>query len=506
MTTHHPPIILHRRHAGAYLTVHDTPTILLAGELHNSSASSLAYLEPILDRLQELHLNTVLAPLSWELVEPTEGEYDFALLDGIMRAARRRGLSLVFLWFGTLKNAVSSYAPAWVKTDTQRFFRAQTAPGVSTGAVSVFCAEAQRCDARAFAAVMARIREIDADEGTVLMVQVENEPGLLGAARDHHPTAEAAFQGAVPDALLAYLSAYQESLLAELPRPQRSAGTWSEVFGMDAEEIFMAWHVARFLEQVAAAGRAEYELPLFANAWLIAGPGYAPGQYPSGGPVSKLLDIWQAAAPTLDLLAPDIYLQDFRAECAAYARAGNPLFIPEARNDACAAANVLYAIGRHHALGFSPFAIDDLPADHPLGETYAQLREMMPLLSAAYGSERLTAFLQQADEEEWTAELGSYSFRARTRQPLADGQVPGAALLLALSDDEFLVLGRSLVLTFTPRDPDLPIAEIVHLDTGTLHNGDWRPGRRLNGDETYHGTAVLLGAELTAFRFKLHAF
>ncbi len=200
------------------------------------------------------------------------------------------------------------------------------------------------------------------------------------------------------------------------------------------------------------------------------------------------------------------YPPDFRAACGSYARSGNPLFIPEAINTPIAAANVLYAIGRHQALGFSPFAIDDLPADHPLGETYRQLRDMMPLLTAAYGSDRMSGFLQQADEEQWTANLGCYRFTARTCHPLTDGQVPGTALLLALPDDEFIVLGRRLTLTFAPLATELHTAETIWQDTGTFAGGSWRPGRRINGDETAHGTGVLLGSKLQAIRFKLHAF
>jgi beta-galactosidase GanA len=500
-----------RKGDGACLAVHGTPTLLLAGELHNSSASSLPYLAPILDRLAALGLNTVLVPLSWELIEPEEGTYDFTLLDGAVQAARRRGLHLVFLWFGTLKNAISCYTPAWVKTDTARFFRSHAEPGVSSWAISVLCEEALRCDARAFAAVMARLRDLDAAHGTVLMVQVENEPGMLNAPRDRQPLADAAFAQPVPAALLEYLAAHEGSLVEEMAaiwtrQGRRSSGTWTEVFGDDADEVFMGWHVARFLEGVAAAGQAVYDLPLFANAWLIAGPGYGPGQYPSGGPVSKLLDVWQAAAPTIALLAPDIYHPEFRAQCASYARNGNPLFIPEARNSPVAAAQALYAIGRHHAIGYSPFAIDDLAPDHPLGETYRQLSALLPLLTDAYGTDRLTGFLQEADEERWSAEVGGYRFTARTSTPLAEGRVPGAALLLAVGAGEFMILGRNLIFTFEPGQPSLRTAELVWLDTGEMRDGAWVPERRLNGDETAHGTGVLLGPALQLVRFRLHGY
>lgn len=510
-TDNRASVCLERVGDGVRLLVDGTTFIMLGGELHNSSASSLAYVEPLLDRLAAMHLNTVLAPLCWELIEPVEGQFDFSLLDGLVLAARQRGLQLVFLWFGTLKNAFSSYTPAWVKRDTARFFRAQGVLGKSSHTVSVFCAEAMRCDARAFAAVMQRIREIDAEQHTVLMVQVENEAGILGAPRDYCPAADAAFQQAAPAELPVYLAAHRDALIPELAASWtrqgcRQRGSWTELFGAEADEVFMAWHVARFIEHVAAAGHAEYALPLFANAWLIAGPGYTAGQYPSGGPVSKMLDVWHAAAPHIALLAPDIYLQDFRAECASYTRGGNPLLIPEARNDARAAANVLYAIGQHQALCFAPFAIDDLPVDHPLAETYRLLADLMPLLTDAYGTSRLAGFLQQGDEEQFVQELGNYRFNVRTCKPLEQCQVPGAALLLALGDDEFLAVGRNLVFTYTPLAPAARTAELIRLDVGDYHLGQWLPGRRLNGDETAHGTGVVFGEQLTAYQFVLHGF
>lgn len=502
---------LRRQGTATQLLVDGQPFILLAGELHNSSASALAYVEPLLDQLIPLHLNAVLAPLSWELIEPDEGRFDFALVDGIIDAARRRRLRVVFLWFGTLKNAMSCYTPAWVKTDLARFPRAEAQPGVASGTVSPFGAEILRCDARAFAAVMRHIADIDAARHTVVMMQVENEPGILYASRDHSPAAERAFAAPVPEPLLAHLRQQTGTLIAELDEiwaatGRRAAGTWAEVFGEGADEVFMAWHTARFVDAVAAAGRAEHDLPMFANAWLIAGPGYKPGQYPSGGPVSKMLDVWRAAAPHIDVLAPDIYDPDFRGNAVSYTRSGNPLLVPETRSDTAAAAKALYAVGRHDAICFAPFGIDDLAAPHPLGETYRLLRDLMPLLTTAAGSGRMTGFLQQGDEENWTAEIAGFRFRCRTAKPMKDCTVPGGALLLHLEANEFIMAGRNLILTFEPLDPAQRTGELVWLDVGDYRGGQWVAGRRLNGDETAHGTGVLLGDALTVCRFELHAY
>lgn len=498
------------RHQGSVcqLLVGQTPTLLLAGELHNSSASSLGYVTPLLDKLVRCGLNTVLAPVYWELLEPEEGHFDFTLVDDLVQAARARSLMLVPLWFGTLKNAVSCYAPGWVRRDTRRFPRAETAPGVPSLTVSPFCEEAARCDARAFAALMRRLKTLDPAGQTVVMVQVENETGILKAARDCCAAATQAFQAAVPRALLTHLAARRDVLRPELRQAweaagARAAGTWREVFGSDAEEVFMGWHVTRFVETVAAAGRREYDLPLYTNTWLVGGPGFPPGSYPSGGPVSKLFDVWQAAAPSIAFIAPDIYRHDFRDVCADYTTCGNPLFIPEARNEPVAAANALYAFGRHAALGFAPFAIEDIAEDHPLVETYRALADLMPVLTTAQCEGRTTAFLQEADDERQTAVLGDYHFYSRPTGKRADLAVPGCALVIDVGDDTFYCLGRSLTLTFAPHDGSQMSAELLDLDEGTFEAGVWRHGRRLNGDETYHATAIRLGTTLSLCRFRL---
>jgi beta-galactosidase GanA len=262
------------------------PFLMLAGELHNSSASSLEYMEPMWDKLVALGLNTVLATVSWELVEPQEGQFDFSLVDGLVEQARRHNLRLVFLWFASWKNAWSTYVPAWVKKDMARFPRAQDKSGRTTGAVSPLCAEAMKANAIAFAAMMRHIRRIDEGHGTVLMMQIENETGLLGSSRDFSPHANEVFAGAVPAELMNYLAARKDSLIPELRKIWetagfKSSGSWSEVFGTgpDADEIFMAWHIAKYIGNAAKAGKAEYPLPMFVNAWLIQHDGQEPGKY-----------------------------------------------------------------------------------------------------------------------------------------------------------------------------------------------------------------------------------
>lgn len=502
-------ITIDKHEYGGKLMIDGKPFIMLGGELHNSSAASLDDIQDKFAAMRLLNINTLLVPLSWELIEPQEGHYDFSTLDCTIDAARARGMKVVFLWFGTMKNAISCYTPAWIKTDTKRFFRAQSIPGHSSWTVSPFCREAMECDARAFTAVMRQIREVDQDQQTVLMMQVENEPGILKARRDYCPQAEDAFRAPAPQELIGYLAEHKDNLAPELAEAWDrqgclTGGDWTEIFGRDADEVFMAWYIASFVEHVAAAGRAEYDIPMYANAWLIMGPGYGPGDYPSGGPLAKVMDVWRAAAPTLDLIAPDIYSPEFRRHCAEYTRNGNPLFIPEAMNTPLAAATALYAIGKE-AICFSPFAIDDISEGHPLEETYRLLADMVPVLTDAYGKRKLVGFLQQADEERFDADLGAYRFNARTNKKLAECSVPGAAILLSLSDDEFFCVGRNLTFTFQPKSADRT-GELVWLDEGDFKEGKWLPLRRLNGDETAHGTGVMLRDKLSAVRFKLHSY
>jgi beta-galactosidase GanA len=500
---------LERCGAGQRLMVDGKPFVMLAGEVHNSSASSLAYMEPIWERMVGLHLNTLIVPLYWELLEPAEGQFDMTLVDGLIAGARAHGPRLVFLWFASWKNATSSYIPPWVKADVERYPRMQGVPGQNSHAITCFSESACRADAAAFAAVMGRIGEIDGEQHTVLAMQVENEVGVLGTPRDRCPAAEAAFAEPVPEALTAYLHEHREGLVPALREVweqagSRRAGGWQEVFVGWADEVFMAWHTARYVDRVAAGGKGAYDLPMVANAWLIQSEREVPGQYPSGGPVHTMLDVWKAAAPHIDILAPDIYLPYFRRVCADYTRADNPLFIPEARRDARAASAVLYAIGAHDALCYAPFGIDDLQVDHPLRESYGLLARMMPVITELQGQGRMAGLLQQADHEQWVTRLGGYYLRSETTRPLEPERVPGGALILSLGPDEFVLAGRGVDVQFSTTPAAQPDVEFLWLETGTYAEGQWVPGRRLNGDETAHGSTVRLGDELTVCRVRLN--
>jgi hypothetical protein len=477
------------------LVVDGRPFVMLAGELHNSSASSLEYMQPTWEKLVALKLNTVLATVSWELVEPEEGDFDFSLVDGLIDAARRHDLKLVFLWFGSWKNAVSSYAPPWVKKDLDRFPRVQNRAGRNVDVLTSLGEATCAADAKAFAAFMQHLRKVDGEKHTVLMVQVQNEAGLLGESRDHCPLAEEAFGKPVPSGLMDYLREHRDALIPEFRRIWEStgfktSGTWTEVFGDGADEVFMAWHVGGYIGKIAAAGKAEYPLPMFANAWLIQHDGQKPGGYPSGGPVSKMMDVWRAAAPQIDLLAADIYLSDFKGVCERYVRSGNPLMIPEARPDSMAPAKAIYAIAEHDAICFAPFGIDGVEAGHPLAKAYTLLAELMPLIVEHNGSGTMAGILE-VNEDSRTVELGDYKLNVRFKI-WNKGDSKGFGLMIALSPDEFLIAGSGFWVDFSPKPGGLPHAEILTVDEVRLKDGKWIYGRRLNGDESGGGSRVVI--------------
>jgi len=490
------------------MTVDGRPFLMLSGELHNSSASSIEYMKPIWKKLEAMNLNTVIGTVSWELLEPREGKFDFTLVDDQIRQARAHNLRLVLIWFATWKNAVASYVPLWVKTDTKRFPRVQSNRGVSQEELSPFGEESMRADAKAFRELMRHIRIAD-PQHTAIMMQVENETGKLHDSRDRSALAEAAYKQPVPPGLMSYLSQNKATLAPELTKVWgaggfRTSGSWPEVFGSDpaGEEIFTAWYIATYVGKVAEAGKTELPIPMYANAWLAEGPQQI-GQYPAGGPNPWVHDIWRAAAPKLDLLAPDIYAPDFKGVCANFTRNGNPLFIPEAR---ASVPNLVWAIGRHAALGYSPFGIESLPEDTPLAAAYKTLRELIPVITRYQAEGKVTAVVQdQVDQRSQEISFGGYKLSfsfsaggrgAQTQAPAAPAGLEASqdnrafALIINTAPDEFVIAGQGVGLTFAPDTPGPKIAGIGYIDEGRYERGVWIPGRRINGDENGGGTRM----------------
>lgn len=486
---------LQRQGNAVQLVVDGKPFLMLGGELSNSSSSSLGYMENIWPHMNGLHANTVLTPVSWEQIEPKEGTFDFSLIDGLIENARKHNLHLVLLWLASWKNGMSSYQPLWVKQDYKRFPRARHQDGSPLQVMSTLSENNWKADGSAFSALLRHLREFDVHDHTVLMVQVENEMGILGDSRDRSEAANKAYSGPVPQELMAYLKKQDKDLTPEfrakwVAAGQKPAGTWEEVFGPGpaTDEIFMAWHYARYADHVAAAGKAAYPLPLYVNAWLNDPMDSKPGNYPSGCPEAHVMDVWQAGAPHIDLLAPDLYAGNFQERCELYTRRGNTLFIPEMNSDAGGARNIFLAIGRYNALGTSPFGIDHTPVDGPFSKSYDALGQIAPIFLAHQGKSETTGFVIDTDHPRVTSRMGDYEVEISLDSVFGRTASLGYGMVIQTGPQEFLGVGSGFRVGFHPLTPGPKYGGIGSVIEGAFRDGLWVPGRRLNGDETDQGS------------------
>lgn len=481
------------------LYVKDVPFFALSGEVHNSSAESLSYMEKkVWPRIAGMNLNTLVVPLYWNRIEAQEGIFDFTLLDGLICQAREQKKHLVFLWFGLWKNAESTYVPDWIKQNCETYFRVETEYGEKLNTISPLCEAAVCKDANAFAHVMKHIRAIDEEFSTVIMMQVENETGLLGTPCDYCAKAREEFVRPVPEILL------------ELPAAQKRPGTWKEVFGEDAEEVFMACHMAGAVEKITAAGRSEYPLPCFTNAWLYQFPWYA-GSYPSGGPVRKMHQVWKLAAPSLFTLAPDIYVPYAAKVMDEYGYEGNPLLVPEIRKDAVTASYALYALVKHNALCYSPFGIEDLGEDtenvstpteemikalkmdplsfdltgsrQALSAVYGLFEQMKPLYLQMRGTDHMQCWLQR-DENDQGAFFRFKEYNLEVDYfPKTAGCPAAAGVVYELGKNRFLLIGMMSKFIFHPKAGRKKKVSFLKMEKGQLRNGIFMPELEMNGDE-----------------------
>jgi beta-galactosidase GanA len=523
---------LEKRGQATQLIVDGKPFLVLGGETHNSSSSSPEYMKPVWKQLAGMHLNTAILPVAWETIEPAEGKFDFAVVDQLLEDARANNMHIVFLWFGAWKNTYSSYAPGWVKRDTGRFPRVQLSDGRDTERLSPFSKTVRDADANAFAKLMAHLRSADGGQHTVLIMQVENEVGVIPESRDHSDVANAAFAGQVPPTLTAYLEKHRTELNPELRAVWEAAGakttgTWQEVFGKAplTDDLFMAWQYGTYIDRVAAAGKAEYPLPMYTNAALIR-PNYEPGQYNSGGPLPHSLDIWRAAGQALDFFSPDIYFNEFAQWAGDYTRPGNPLFIPEAQGGVVGAANALYAYGQLAAIGFSPFGIDDqgnapldlagitTPGARPdtgaIRDVYLDLERLTPMILEKQQNGGISAALMEGEAQRG-ARLRAGDYIANITRGGGPATSRIGVMFLQTGPDEFLVTGAGdAQISFTTDKPGLPIVGIDSIDEEYYQNGAWVPRRRMNGDENSQGQSLRLNANDLAmgriYRVKLYRY
>ena len=535
----------HRDKSTARIVANGKPMLMIGGELGNSSASTQEDVKRTFTHLHKMGLNTVLAPISWELIEPEEGKFDMSSLDVILTEARRNDLKVVLLWFGAWKNSMSCYAPEWFKRDTKRFPRAHTQEGKPVEEASSLSKNVLEADKRAFCKIMEHLREHDAKEQTIIMVQVENEIGMIEVPRDYSGDATRMYQSAVPQQLTDYLKRNQKSLhpyLKEKLLPQTKANaTWTQLFGDDiyTEEIFQTWTYATYVEQIAKAGRAIYNLPMYVNVALNSRD-RKPGQYPSGGPLAHLIDLWHCGTPSIDVLGVDIYDKGIRSWFEKYHLPNNPLFVPEIRLEDKDAMYALYAFGHHGAMGFCPFSIEDYPLNletskpqnlktdfdlsqddqlnafspshsgkgrggaSPLVASYQLLRQAEPLILERQGTTDMDAVL--LDNEQREAEIITpdgvrltikHSYSLGWEPGAKDAEWPEAAcIILRLGKEDYLAIGSGVVITYTDAKADKTWKQgdtrigLAKCESVSIIDGKMHIKRHLNGDQTHQGRHV----------------
>lgn len=442
------------------LVVNGVPTIVLGGELANSSATSVADIEKNFPKLEQMGLNTVAVPISWNLFEPTEDHYDYTLIDKIISQAERNHLNVIILWFGAWKSSTSCYAPVWFKRDGLRFPRMYTREGKTLECASLFSENVLAADNSALGRLLERINKMDVNN-RVVMVQLENEVGMLGSARDYSPSTNDLYAGTVPEKLIKYLIQNKEllhpSMLAKWGNNgYKTEGSWTAVFGDDiyTEEIFMAYHYADYIETLAKAARFQYNIPLSVSA-AVNNSDAKPSEYPSGGPVAHLIDIWHCAAPSIDIITPNIYGDNFLNTIEQYSLFNNPLFISKTPKSKDNGIQAFYAIGEYEAIGICPSSIDKISEQQStrLSLAYNKLQELIPLLTQWYGKSALKGLYFDADKHERIIECDDMRIIARhynTLQPNVDNaqSLIGGGFLLRLNSDEYIIAGSGIVVAF----------------------------------------------------------
>lgn len=494
------------------------PFIMLGGQVGNFSAFP-HLMERAWPTFKAMNLNTVEYPVYWNVIEPVEGTFDFTGFDQILHGLRSQGLRAMILWFGTWKNGAMDWSPNWVKADPKRFPRVLDSGGRPIRVLSPHSRTTLEADKRAYTAMMKHLREIDEAERTVIMSQVQNEPGSLGSVRDFSPESNKLFSGPAPAQLVAAL--------------KKKPGTWKEAFGREADEAFNAYYISSFINEVAQAGKQVYPLPTLVNVW---NGGYGtndnwerfdrPGEtYPSGGAVSHMLDLWKANAPAIDVIASDIYHQSpitYLKILNNYRRQDNPLMVVETGRGIAGRA-FFYAIADFAAIGFGPFGVDgggqDLRPDMAaVGADFRLFKSTIPVIAELQGTPRLKAAVEETGIGARNLIFGNYDalvrFRPAGRQPAGTIAPPAAAavsepsarvMIAELGSDEFLVMGFESSVEWRPvQGSDFTAAQFIEVEEGIFENGVWKrsvPGRTSQSD--YAGPTVGLPAQGALMRVKL---
>jgi hypothetical protein len=497
----HPiPKIVHRD--GRYaLFVDGAPYLMLGAQINNSSAWP-AMLPKVWPAIEAMHANTVEMPVYWEQMEPQEGRFDYTVVDSLLAQARQHHVRLVLLWFGTWKNGSSHYMPLWLRNSPDTSPHVIGATGRAVDSPSPYSAVTLNGDIKAFSALMNHLKATDRQR-TVIMIQVQNEPGTWGSVRDFSPEAQKLFEAAVPGDLLTALHKQADG----------APPTWQQAFGEDADVYFHAWSVAHYIQQVAAAGKAAYPLPLYVNAALRDPLKPAlPPNYETGGATDNVLPIWKATAPAIDVLAPDIYMNDrehYLKVLDLYHRPDNPLFVPETSRSAFVAPLFFEALGRQ-TIGFSPFGVDFTSTSQnpewpgltkealaPFAMNYELIGPMDRGIARLNFEGKLQAVAEEKGKPLQTLEFGPWEatvsyglphFGSRNSPPAGNPEPIGRALIAQLGDNRFLVAGFFCRVDFHLTDAaSTQQRQFMRVEEGNFQNGVFKPIRIWNGDQTDWG-------------------
>jgi hypothetical protein len=484
---------------GIQLLVDESPFIILGAQSGNTSASNIEDVEIVYRDLDAVHANSATIPISWSLLEPQPGQFDFHLVDGIIEGARRHHLKLILLWFGTSKNGLMGFTPNWVKTDRTTYFRVRDARGDEQYAISPFSAATLKADQRAFSALMSHIREFDQHDHTVILMQIENEDCLYPEDRDYSAAANRAFAGQPPSELMSYLQKQRETLTPELQSAwkqagYRTTGSWAEVFGDMAPEVFSAWAISSYIDGVAEAGKAQYAIPYYINVPLINTGKVRAGDWPSGTANSQVFDIWKAVANHIDIIAPDIYRIDFPQQAAFYNRPDNVLFVAETGIAPYYAPYVFTTLAGMNGIGYTPFGIDHgyeynsvlTAGQAALEENFRVLRPLLPIISRnRYRGTLFPIVLDMYRHESLAIPLGDALTAVVhfDEKFVADMEAHrGGGIIIKLAADKFIVAGEGFHVNFAelkglPRD-----AECLSVEEGTFDGENWVTKRVITGD------------------------
>lgn len=475
------------------LVIDGKPFLALAGEIRNSSASSSSYLKDnVWGNIEGLNLNTVLAPVYWELIEQEEGAFDFSSIEYLIDDARQYNKKLILLWFGLWKNGLSTYIPRWMKLDREKYPFVRTKTGDLLYSISPFSENAIAKDIRAYKNLMEFIKEYDGENQTVIMMQIENEVGILNADFDYTHHSLARLKENVPSEVADYCS---------------KTGDWTDCFGMRAKEYFLAYHYAKAIDRLAEVGKSKYEIPVFVNAWLEK-PAARFGEYPLGGPTARVYPFWKAIAESIDYFAPDIYVPNFSEVCDAYSSEQNVLIVPETRQDMQTVSNLLFSVANYNLICFSPFAIEDFQkhreiiqpnvlnqlsidqsAFNPegtaplLANTYQLITDMWPVIHQARIQKTIYAFRKKNEADRGTIiELNDCNVRIKYYQK-PNGPLNPTGFIIKSGPNELYIVGSELGIEFfTGNEKNIGILAI---EEGSFINDVWKRNRVLNGDERY---------------------